>query len=215
MGDEFKLSKDLATISATAIELAAVNRLITQEISSQEFLAEYDDLLLDIVDTYWGLDNFLRPVFAINSEQAFIDQFSTVVNWYSEHYQPALSQPRINAEFTFQKYLQFRKRRETKTSYPLLRIAFSRLHDFIDKWIDNDIWLALTIDAFLKTLNRLLIELAETAKKDQEQAYVLFSSTTAGTENYLCMIQDAIHSIETTRRHAVAADAPQPLSQSH
>lgn len=215
MGDEFKLVKDLATISATAAELAAVNRLITREIDSQDFLSEYNDLLLDITDTYLGLDNILQPLLAIDSQVVFDQRFLEVVAWYRDNYQPALSQPRVNAENTFQKYLQFRKRRETKTSYPLLKSAFARLHYFIDKWIDNDIWLALTIDALLKTFNRLLSELAEAASKDPEQAFAVFTSLTGSLTPYLAIIQNALQDIATTQCLPLQADSLQALSRSH
>lgn len=215
MADEFRITKDLATISATATELAAVNQFITEEITSQDFLDQYDDMLLDIVDTYRGLQGILQPILALHARPVFNQQFGTTVDWYSDHYQPALSQPRINAEFTFQKYLQFRKRRETKTNYPLLKSAFARLHDFIDKWIDNDIWLALTIDACLKTLNRVLVDLAETQKKDSELAFIQLTSLCAGLVPYLAVIEKALENIEGTGRCPAAAGTPLTLSQSH
>jgi len=45
MGREFKVIKELATISATAVEFAAVNRIICQEIPSPDFRLYRPELL--------------------------------------------------------------------------------------------------------------------------------------------------------------------------
>ncbi len=207
MGNEFKLLKSMATIAATASELAAVNTLITGEIGSADFLEEYDSLLADILNTYHGFENILRPLTAIRSAEDFEEHFSARFQFYGDNYQSALSEPRINAEFTFEKYLQFRKRREVKTSYPLLKNAFSRLHEYIDKWIDNDIWLAMTIDSLLKTLFRLLGEVNAVCARDPEEAFAVYNAFVAGLSSYLDLIHQALEQIEATR-----LPVDQPLS---
>ncbi|MFV8816602.1 hypothetical protein [Haliea sp. E17] len=199
MGDEFKLLKALATISATSSELAAVNQLITAEIGSADFLEEYDSLLFDILNTYRGLESILRPMVSVSSPEKFRQDFSSRFEWYANHYQAALSEARINAELTFEKYLQFRKRREVATGFPLLKHAFSRLHDFVDKWIDNDIWLAMTIDTLLKTLFRMLGELNTIQSRDPEDAFALYTSYMAGVLSYLDLIHQNLGQIEATR----------------
>lgn len=206
MGNEFKLLKDAATISATLTELVAVNTLITGHISSDNFLDEYESLLADILNTYRCFEDILQPLVTLRDQQDFNQYFSSQFEWYSEHYQAALSEPRVNAEFTFQKYLQFRKRRETKTGFPLLKNAFSRLHDYIDKWIDNDIWLAMTIDSLLKMLFRLLSEVQAVNSRDSEEAFSLYHSFTSGLLPFCDLIHQQLDQIERSRR------PQQPLS---
>lgn len=200
MGNEFKLLKDAATISATLAELAAVNALITEQISSDSFLDEYDSLLSDILNTYRCFEDILQPLVTLRDQQDFDQYFESQYQWYSEHYQAALSEPRVNAELTFQKYLQFRKRRETKTGFPLLKNGFGRLHDFIDKWIDNDIWLAMTIDSLLKMLFRLLSEVQAVNNRDSEEAFSLYHSFTGGLLPYCDLVHRLLDQLERTRR---------------
>lgn len=205
MGIEFTIGKDLATISATISELAAVNTIICEEIGSADFQQEYASLIADILNTYRVVNRMLQPLVAISSPAEFEMDFSGSYKEYSQSYQPALSEPRVNAEFTFEKYLQFRKRKETKTGYPLLKRSFSRLHDFIDKWIDNDIWLAMTIDTLFKALNRLLGEIADINSKDTETAYVMYTSVFNNLPPYLAIIESQIDNIEAQLAQETAA----------
>ena len=176
MGTEFSMMKDLATISATLGELSAVQQLIREEIDNPGFLEEFDLLLIDIVDTYEVVADILRPLVSLSEFSSYKNSFELQWKLFNENYQKALSKPRINAEFTFEKYLQFRKRKETKTGYPPLKRAFGRLHDLVDKWIDNDIWLAMTIDSLLKKLFNFLAEVAELHSQDPTSAFSLFRS---------------------------------------
>ncbi len=196
MGNEFKELKAIATISATAVELAAVDTLITGEIGSADFLDEYTSLLLDILNTYRGLETILQPVLAFHSQEAFTQGFGASAEWYENHYQAALSEARANAELTFHKYLQFRKRREVGTSFPLLKQAFARLHEYIDKWIDNDIWLAMNIDTLLKTLFLLVGEVKSLHARDPEEAFAVYRASVAGLAPYLELISQTTAGIE-------------------
>ncbi len=195
MGKEFKVLKELATVSATITELAAVNRILCAEIPSTEFRADYDSLISDIRNTYGSVWDTLQPLLALLDAETFPLQFDALHQWYGERHLVALSEPRFNAEFTYEKYLQFRKRKEVKTGYPPLKAAFSRLHDFIDKWIDNDIWLAMSIDVLLKHLNLVLDEVALLKKSDGEEALALYQSVLGGFGPFLAIIADALESL--------------------
>lgn len=190
MGIEFTICKEMATISVTAEELATADAFIREEITSGDFLAEYDSLLSDIVDSYRVVLSILRPMTELDSFASFAANFTNLRESYSNSYQPALSKPRINAEFTFQKYLQFRKRKETQTNYQVLKNAFSRLHDFIDKWIDNDIWLAMTIDSLLKMLFRFLTLIADS--KDSEAACNEYLALMRNLRPYLDIVEQQV-----------------------
>ncbi len=204
MGIEFTITKDMATVSSTISELKAINALICEEIGSEDFRRQYDSLLFDVLNTYRVVLNILKPLTCVNSLDSFHVKFDNLQQCYSENYQSALSEPRINAEFTFEKYLQFRKRRETKTSYPPLKRTFSRLHDYIDKWIDNDIWLAMTIDTLLKMLNRFLTEVGDIKKSDEESAYHLYQSCLGNIPAFLHIIASSLEAIDKTQTNISA-----------
>ena len=198
MANEFKALKELATVSATVSEPAGVNSVICSELDSADFRSEYDSLLQDVVNTYQVVIDIIEPLMALNDRSQFDSQFAELSSWYAQHYQKALSQPRINAEFTYEKYLQFRKRKEVATGYPLLKVCFTRLHDFIDKWIDNDIWLAMCIDTLLKMLNLQLHELQDVYRADKDEAWMLFCAGPGRCAPYLKMIEDNLSVIAQT-----------------
>lgn len=172
-----------------------MNRIICSEIPSGDFQADYRDLILDITNTYDGLLKTLSPFTSLQSLDVFEERFDSLHRRYLESYQKALSEPRVNAEFTYEKYLQFRKRKETRTSYPILKIAFERLHELIDKWIDNDIWLAMSIDTLLKTLNRHLGHIADLKSKDREAGFVVYDSCINKMGPYLEIIATELNSV--------------------
>lgn len=177
MGKEFKVIKETATVCATIIELAAIDTRIRTEITSPDFYDEYDSLLKDILSTYQAFVNILKPLTGCHDQTAFTERFPALAQQYESGYQQSQSVARINAEFTFEKYLQFQKRKELKTRYPPLKATFSRLHDLIDKWIDNDIWLAMSIDTVLKMLNLIVIDIKENHDKDIDDAYSTYAAS--------------------------------------
>ena len=197
MGREFKIIKETASISATMAEFAAVDRFIRAEISSAGFLSEYDSLLLDIVNTYRVVIDTFEPLLVCCDLQLFREKFNTAFADYEQQYQPALSAPRVNAEFTFEKYLQFRKLKEVQTGYPVLKAAFARLHDLIDKWIDNDIWLAMSIDTVFKMLFLVLQEVRQLQQADIEEAFNLYFSCVGCLEPYVNMMRSYLDILET------------------
>jgi len=148
-----------------------------------------------VLNSYGVVTRTLSPLVELSSAEAFQDEFAPTREAYERIYQAALSEPRVNAEYTYEKYLQFRKLREVGTGYPPLKRAFSRLHDFIDKWIDNDIWLAMTIDTLLKQVQRLLAEVAEMQKSDGDAALLMYQSSIGCLQPYLQIIEDRLEEL--------------------
>ncbi len=207
MGKEFKVIKETATISSTLAELVAVNRIICHEIPSADFRAEYDSLLGDIFNSYQAFLDLMTPLTQCLQLATFNEQFAAASQQFEENYQATHSISRVNAEFTFEKYLQFRKRKETKTSYPPIKAAFERLHDLIDKWIDNDIWLAMSMDTVFKFLAQILVEVKDLQKKDPEAAFDLYNSCIGAIAPYLAMIDSCLDSVAEQISMAEMAEA--------
>ena len=199
MGKEFKIIKETATVSATILELVAVDHRICIEIGSQDFRTEYDSLLGDVLNTYRVFLDLLKPLAFSTDEVIFADQLPELACQYEANYQQTLSIARANAEFTYEKYLQFRKRKELKTQYPPLKNSFSRLHDLIDKWIDNDIWLAMSMDTVLKMLVLILADIKDLYGRDLEEAHNQFTSSIAPLTSYLTVIETAILQYDSRR----------------
>ncbi len=132
---------------------------------------------------------------SFRSEQEFIEGFDQASQIFLNCYLKEISRPRINAELTYEKYLQFKKRKEVNTNYPLLKYQFARLHNFVDKWVDNDIWLAMTIDSLFKMTARLLNELSAAKCRDAEDAFVIYQSGLPCFQVYLDIIGRSLEQI--------------------
>lgn len=204
MGTELNLLKELSTITITCGELASVTEILRQEISNPSFQQDFDDLMLDMEGNYEVVLENLLPLLQFHNQQDFTDHFDAISISYSERYLREVSRPRILVENTFHKYLQFRKRKEVQTKYPILRAAFSRLHDYIDKWIDNDIWLAMTIDIVFKYTNNWLQEIVEMKKKDEEMGYRLYQSMQGNFLSQLTLIEANLNNMKKPQLSAVS-----------
>lgn len=177
MGIEIQELKDIATITMTATEVASVLTTLAGSIRKPGFQAELGSLTEDIEASYRVVLENLAPFMGINTQAEFDAQFAQQAASYGERYLMEISRPRELAENTFQKNLQFWKIKETKTSFPLFKLTFQRLREFIDKWIDNDIWLAMTIDSLFKNHHRLLGQVSQLAQQDNEQGFLYFRSS--------------------------------------
>lgn len=196
MGTELTILKELGTISMTSAELAAVTKIIREEIDAKEFRTELHSLLSDMVNTYQLVVDIFTPFTEISTQRQFKTQFSDTFQRYSDEFNQNLSIPRVNAEFTFEKTLQFRKLTPVKTSYPILKRAFARLLEYIDKWHDNDIWLSMSIDMLMKMVLRLMNEVNDIQKKDTEQAFLLYESSASHYRGFLAIIENNIQSMD-------------------
>ena len=192
MGKEFTIIKELSTISATLAELVAIDRILLAEITSADFRRDYVSLLSDIHNTYQAFIDILQPLTQALTLESFNANFNEIHQYYGDNHQSMHSQSRVNAEFTYEKYLQFRKLKQVNTAYPPLKAAFARLHDLIDKWIDNDIWLALCIDTVLKMLNQILSDVAKLRINDEDEAYRYYYSCVNEFVPYLSMMTERL-----------------------
>lgn len=200
MAKELNCLKDLSAVSITATELCAIDRIISGYIRNQVFQQTYNDLLEDIIRTYGVVLDNLNPFVTITTEQLFADDFDQYYQHYMSCYLKEISKPRVNAECTYEKYLQFRKLKEVNTGFPLLKHSFIRLHDFIDKWLDNDIWLAMYIDSLFKMLARLLNDVNDMKKRDLEDAFMMYQSGLLSFTPYLEIISTSLKLIASRRQ---------------
>lgn len=200
MGIELNCLKDISAISITATELCALDSIILENISNPDFLNQYNDLLYDIINSYQVVLDNLMPFMSISTQQQFEMDFQQSYQSYIGCYLKEISRPRVNAECTYEKYLQFKKLKEVNTGFPLLKRSFLRLHDFIDKWLDNDIWLAMYIDSLFKMVARLLNEINDIGRHDSEDAFIVFQSSLLQFIPYVQIINTCLEKIAARRR---------------
>ena len=125
---------------------------------------------------------------ALDSEPRFKQLFDDTHQAFKRSYLMDVSKPRRYCDDVYDAYLAMQQTKEAKTTFPLLKRNFLRLDALYDKWINNDAYLPMSIDAVLKLQNRLLNEISELKAKDAEDAYILFSSAMEDLEDYLTLI---------------------------
>jgi hypothetical protein len=86
--------------------------------------------------------------------------------------------------------MALRNYKETQTAYPLLKRTFTRLDEFIDKWITNDAWLAMSIENLLKMLHNFLNEVAELKQKDPTDAFTIFQAAMVALRPYFALLEN-------------------------
>lgn len=189
MGIELDITKELATISATLTELSSLTTIISSHIKNSDFNQRFNKMVDDIAKSYDVVSANLLPLSGLASEAEFTEAFDARHAAYTECYLKEISKPRSYGDDAYEEYLLLKTLKECKTSFPLLKKTFERLDGFVDKWITNDAWLAMSIDTLFKRLQSLLNEIAAFKKKDPEDAFAIYSTTFSGLNDYLTLIK--------------------------
>lgn len=174
MAGELKIVRELATVCVTAGELAAIASLIKDELKKPDFVEQFDKMTDAIDECYAITVTILQPWLEMTSEAEFCEKFDTLHADYKATYLTITNRPRLASDRAYIEYVALREFKETQTAYPLLKMTFARLDEFIDKWITNDAWLAMTIENLVKMLHRYLNEIAELKQKDPTDAFAIY-----------------------------------------
>jgi hypothetical protein len=204
MGIELEITRELATISATLMELAAVANTINSEMGDNEFTRRFNKIVNDIGNSYDTVTENLLPLAEFGSEEAFINGFDARHAAYSACYLTEISRPRSAGEDAYEEYLVLQNYKEFKTGFPLLKRSFERFRQFFDKWVDNDAWLAMSVDNLFKRLQSLLNEVAALKQKDPSDAYVIYRAAFDGFSPYLQMMQDGRDRLASRKEQSAA-----------
>jgi hypothetical protein len=174
MGIELDILREFATISATLGESASIANTINSQIKGGDFSARFNKMFEDIGKCYDVVIENILPLSGFDSEPAFIDGFDASHAAYTECYLKEISKPRVYSDDAYEEYLLLKTMKESKTGFPLLKRSFERMDQFVDKWITNDAWLAMSIDNLFKRLQTMLNEIAALKKKDTEDAFLIY-----------------------------------------
>ncbi len=190
MAIELKLTKELATVCVTASELAAIETLIKGELAKPAFVEQFDKMSQAIGECYAVTAAVVEPWLAIDNETEFCSRFDAAYAEYKTTYLGITNRPRLSSERAYVEYMLLREFKETQTAYPLLKTTFARLDEFVDKWITNDAWLAMTIENFVKMTYRFLTEVAELKQKDPTDACTIYRTLMTALQPYYAMLQN-------------------------
>jgi len=189
MAVELKLTRELATVGVTAHELAAIETLIKGELTKPAFVEQFDKMLEAIGECYTVTLVHVLPWLEITNETEFCEKFDAAHADYKATYLSITNRPRLASDRAYLEYMTLREFKETQTSYPLLKLTFARLDEFIDKWITNDAWLAMTIENFFKMLHRFLNEVAELKQKDPTDAFAIYRALMGALSPYYALLE--------------------------
>jgi hypothetical protein len=126
----------------------------------------------------------------MTNESEFCEKFDSTHANYKATYLSITNRPRVASEQAYFEYMLLREFKETQTDYPLLKRTFVRLDEFIDKWITNDAWLAMSIENHLKLLHRFLNEVAELKQKDPTDAFIIFQAAMVTLRPYYALLEN-------------------------
>lgn len=188
MGVELEIAKELATVSMTLTELSSIAGIVNSEIRGGEFHTSFNNMLADITKCYDVVTDNLACFIELDSMSAFVEKFDECHAAYTACYLTEISKPRAYSEDAYEEYLTLQISKEFRTGYPLLKRTFERFGYLVDKWIDNDAWLAMCIDNMFKRLQALLNEIAAFKQKDAEDAFVIYNTAFSGFNLYLTLI---------------------------
>lgn len=189
MGIELDIVEELASISVTLTELSSIAKIINGEIKNAEFDKRFNKMVTDLAKSYDIVTANLIPLSEFDSETSLIDNFDEYHAAYTACYLKEISKPRAYADAAYEEYLVLRTQKESKTSFPLLKRTFERLDKFVDKWVTNDAWLAMSIDNLFKRLQTLLNEIATLKKKDPADAFLIYHAAFHDFAPYLGLIR--------------------------
>ena len=204
---EFTICKETANLAVTAGELIAIYQTLRLEIGNPAFLSRLDRIMAQLLDCYRIPLDALQPLLELDSPDAFQREFTAVYDVYRDQFLQYASQPRRYVDEAYAQYLELSMMREATTSYPLLKRTFDRLFQFIDKWINNDSWLIMSMDTLFKMLNRLLGEVASLKASDPDEAWWMYHSFVAALRPLHDVIRQHVAVMETLRGD-VAVDHP-------
>ncbi|QPK61586.1 hypothetical protein IVG45_11870 [Methylomonas sp. LL1] len=189
MGVELKIVRELATVCVTASELTAIENLIKGELTKPAFVEQFDKMANSIKECYGITTASLQIWLAMTTETEFCEKFDAAYSNHKATYLSISNRPRVASEQAYLAYMLLREFKETQTAYPLLKLTFARLDEFIDKWITNDAWLAMSIENFVKMLYRFLTEVAELKQKDPTDAFAIYQALMVALRPYCALLE--------------------------
>ena len=185
MSMEFQINEELASIAVTSTELYSASRNILGLVRSKDFIQGFTETVAEINQAFEVLHNSFAPFTQINDETSFTANFIRLYQNFTNNYLLEISKPRKYFDNVYETFIELQQTKEAKSKFPLLSHHYSRFAKLYDKQVDNDAYLAMSIDRVIKLQNRLLKNTAELMEKDPEDAFFLFHSAFTDFSDYL------------------------------
>lgn len=189
MGVVFKINEELASIAVTSTELLATSRSVVEYLKAKDFIDSFANIILEINRSYPVVINAFQPFNQLLTIDSFEQTFDDLHKNFKDSYLLDISKPRKFCDNVYDDYIAMQQMKEAKTGFPPVKSNFIRLNELYDKWINNDAYLAMSIDSAIKLENILLSDITNEKNIDLEDAYNLCKSTFNDFTDYLHIIQ--------------------------
>ena len=189
MGLEFQINEELANIAITSTELYAASKNIISFVRNDSFKQQFGQIFTEINQAYCVIDNSFSPFCRLHDEESFVANFDALFANFSENYLMEISKPRKYFDNVYEDFIELQQSKEAKSKFPLLKHHYSRFAGLYDKHIDNDAYLAMSIDRVIKLQNQLLNEISNLKAKDPEDAFLLLHAACEDFADYLQIIR--------------------------
>lgn len=180
--------KDLAVVTATRQEWQGIAAAINHYMSANDFIVPFNRMVSELEMVFTFLQSRLQPYLALTEQEIFDTQFDPLNQQYQETYLDSVSKPRHAADACYEAYLLLVPMREMKTGYPPVRHVLARLDYMVDKYVTNDAWLVMHIDAAIRRLSKFFNEVAALKKVDSEDAFGIYHSLMERIRLYLGLL---------------------------
>ena len=189
MGLEFKINEELANIAVTSTELYSASQNILKYARQQDFKKLFGSIIAEVSKSYTVVNDSFTPFAKLTDEASFIQNFDSYLASFSKVYLMEISKPRNYIENVYEPCVELKTTKDAQSKFPLLKYHYARWAVLYDKQMDNDIYLAMSIDRVIKLQNQLLLQIAELKTKDPEDAFLMLSSAWKDFSDYLQIIR--------------------------
>ncbi len=189
---EFTICKEAGNIAVTAGELIAMHQALCREIANPPFVDRLERISESLLACYRIPLEGLKPLLEVASQAQFQQSFEAIHGNYRDQFLQYASQPRRFVDDAYAHYLELSMMREAATGYPPLKRNFDRLYQYMDKWINNDSWLIMSMDSLFKMVNRLLGEVASLNVSDPDEAWWMYHSLFNNLQPLTALIEQRV-----------------------
>jgi len=197
MSDIFKINEELAAIAVTSTELCSISNTAHYYLNKTDFIRIFSAIILEISKSYIVLTESFTPFYKIESKDSFVKYFNETHHAFKDSYLLEISKPRRYCDNVYESYRDMLQCKEAKTGFPPLKNNFMRLGKLYGKWIDNDAYLAMSIDRALKLKNNWLTDISELKKIDEEDAHFVYRSSLKDFLDYLNITECNVRKINS------------------
>jgi hypothetical protein len=109
MGLGFSVNKELASTSATLVELVSITQAIQTQLGKGGFVGQYNRIMAALHTCYCVIEGNFKPWLAIDSQTAFDERFDGLYEQYAANFLKEASKARPTVEYIYEQYQELKQ----------------------------------------------------------------------------------------------------------